>query len=157
MMHRARCALLLWLLPNMVASAAPQSRYMKEILEGRCYFAPPTVEQDRDACPSLVASLMNVLEGQVDANLSSDSFAEYLAQADFSSAPDQALFVLRLFGNESFRLALPPSLVSPEDSPGGALLDGLTFCGVDQRDNCSIETSNAYWQFWEAGTFRLEH
>jgi len=94
---------------------------------------------------------MNLLESHLDADIRARAFDDvYLDRADFSSPADKALFVLHFFGRPS-HVSTPPGLVSPEDTPGGALFRDLVFCGVDQRGNCSIEKSNAYWTFWEAG------
>jgi len=133
---------------------AVQLPYLKEIIQGRCYFLPPTTDGSASTCPDLVGSIMNVLESQLDANIEASDFETYLDQANFSSPPGKALFFLHFFGQQSpyyASFSAPPGFVSPEDTPGGALLKGLEFCGVDQRGNCSIEKSNAYWTFWEAG------
>lgn len=44
------------------------------------------------------------------------------------------------------------SWITPEHTPGGAFLYGLTFCGIDRSgsNDCSIKNSNAYWKYWEA-------
>jgi len=132
------------------AGQQQQSPYLKEILLGRCYFVPPT--QDRDDCQSVVGSVMNALESHLDRDIDTSTFAPYLDEADFSSPPNRALLVARfLGGSSSTSFTPPPGLVTPEDTPGGALFQDLVFCGVDQRENCSIEQSNAYWKFWEAG------
>lgn len=139
-------------------AAATDSPYLKEILMGRCYFAPPLVEVDGvedvvDSCPSLVGSFMNVLESKLDADIDATDFDVYLEKADFSSPPDKGLFYLRFYGDDETSFAPPSGLVSPEDTPGGKMVKDLVFCGADQRGNCSIEKSNAYWTFWETGKF----
>lgn len=96
---------------------------------------------------------MNVMESHLDADITSQDFDPYLEQANFSSPTDKALLYLHFFGDDGSPLSFapPPGFVDPENTPGGALLKDLVFCGVDQRGNCSIEKSNAYWTFWEAG------
>ena len=123
-------------------------KYLKEIILGRCYNGPPTGHPD--ACPALVGSFMNAIESRRDADITATDFDVYLNQADFSSPRDRAVIYLRLYGNEQ-KLPDVPRLVAPEDTPGGKVFRDLTFCGVDQRENCNIENSNAYWTFWEAG------
>jgi len=155
----ASLVILLLLCAPWSAAAATESHYLKEILMGRCYFTPPIKgEHDTaDSCPSLVGSFMNVLESNLDADIDATDFDVYLEQADFSSPPDKALFYLRVFGGDDETPTFTPpaaGLVSPEYTPGGKLLKDLIFCGVDQRGNCSVEKSNAYWTFWEAGTCR---
>jgi hypothetical protein len=145
---------LLLLMPTASAVAAEQSPYLKEILEGRCYYAPPTREASApELCPLVVGSFMNLLESHLDADISVPDFDPYLEKADFSSPQDKALLYLHFFGDSSSPFVTPPGFVSPEDTPGGALLRNLVFCGVDQRGNCSVEKSKAYWTFWEAGKF----
>lgn len=144
-----------------VTVTATESPYLKEVLMGRCYFAPPVTTtkggaKGEDTCPALVGSIMNVLESQLDGNIGASAFDSYLEQADFSSPPDKSLFYLRFFGESAKTFSPPRGLVSPEDTPGGALFKDLVFCGVDQRGNCSIEKSNAYWTFWEAGTYAYD-
>ena len=148
-----------WSLTKAVtATAAGHSPFLKEILQGRCYFAPPITDQDDvDVCPYMVGTFMNMLESSLDADIDVSTFEIYLNQADFSSPPNRALFVLHFLGDkqndesswETF--TPPPGFVTPEDTPGGALLKDLVFCGMDQRNNCSIEKSKAYWVFWQAG------
>ena len=138
---------------------ANQSPFLKEILQGRCYDTPPS--GNVDDCPAIVGSFMNVIESHKSADISPSDFDAYLTKADFFSPTDKALMVVHFFGSPVATTAtLPPAgLVSPFDTPGGKLLKDLVFCGVDQHNNCSIETSNAYWTFWEAGTlfFVLPH
>lgn len=134
------------------ADEAFATAYLKEILLGRCYFKTPIASNhERTTCPNLVGSIMNILESHLDADITASSFESYLEEADFSSPVDKAVFFLRFFGSAHLSWAVPPGWTSPEDTPGGALFKDLVFCGVDQRDNCSIEKSNAYWTFWEAG------
>ena len=136
-----------------------QSAYLKEILMGRCYDQPLLAD---GACASLVDSFLNVLESHRDADLEPDSFDAYLSKADALAASTVAvpkkdpptLFHLRFYGDEASASLLFPGYQSPETTPGGSLLRDLLFCGVDQRNNCSVETSNAYWAFWQEGASR---
>lgn len=130
------------------AEESSRPKYLKEILLGRCYNGP-----NPDACPAIVGSFMNAIESRRDADITQADFAPYLDPADFSSPRDTAVLYLRLYGNKQ-GLPIVPNLVSPEDTPGGTLVHDLIFCGMDQRYNCSLETSNAYWKFWEAGAFQ---
>ena len=129
--------------------AAEESPFFKEILLGRCYDTRPIGKAED--CPETIGSIVNVLESRNDADIHASDFDDYLSKADFSSPPDKALFVLHFFGPSQNPITLPAGYVAPENTAGGALLQSLDFCGVDQRDNCSVEKSNAYWTFWEAG------
>mmetsp|Transcript_13736 Transcript_13736/g.33271 ORF Transcript_13736/g.33271 Transcript_13736/m.33271 type:complete len:369 (+) Transcript_13736:124-1230(+) len=44
----------------------------------------------------------------------------------------------------------PIELVTPEQTPGGFLMQDLVFCGVDQKSGCTKVNSNAYSSFWAA-------
>jgi hypothetical protein len=130
---------------------ATQSLFLKEIVEGRCYEQPPN--GNVDDCPSVTGSLLNVWESKLDADITAEDYDSYLQTVDLTSPPDKAFFWLRFLGSDdatSFAFIPPPSLISPERTPGGALVTNLDFCGVDQHSNCSAEKSNAYWVFWQA-------
>ena len=132
---------------NLLVPAAPaQSPFLKEIIQGRCYFQPPTKEGRVDVCPTMVGSLMGIFESHLDADIQASHFDSYLEAADYSSPSDKSFFWLRFLGRasdeDSFQFSPPPGLITPEDTPGGALLKDLEFCGVDQRGNCSVEKSN---------------
>eukprot|EP00339_Tiarina_fusa_P026800 CAMPEP_0117046044 /NCGR_PEP_ID=MMETSP0472-20121206/31847_1 /TAXON_ID=693140 ORGANISM="Tiarina fusus, Strain LIS" /NCGR_SAMPLE_ID=MMETSP0472 /ASSEMBLY_ACC=CAM_ASM_000603 /LENGTH=336 /DNA_ID=CAMNT_0004758265 /DNA_START=13 /DNA_END=1023 /DNA_ORIENTATION=- len=133
-------------------SLAGQSGFLKEILLGRCYENPPDGRgKDGSGCPATVGLIMGILEGHKDADLDASTFDGYVKNADFNSPKDGALFWLHGGGAPtSFLVAKPPGAVTPEETPGGALLSNVVFCGVDQRQGCKIEESNAYWSFWKA-------
>jgi hypothetical protein len=72
----------------------------------------------------------------------------YLEMTSFTSQKDSALFVWPppsgknwVFSNDLTNLVLP------ETTPGGALLQGLVFCGTDRRLDCPAE----YWNTNEKG------
>ena len=139
------------LLGLMGFAASKESQFFKEILQGRCYDRPPSGHLDE--CPAIVASFVGVLESHLDADIQTEDFQPYLETADFSSPANRALIwpkVMREEDESSPLFRPPPNLVSPEDTPGGALVRDLAFCGVDQRENCSVKNSHAYWTFWEA-------
>jgi ADP-ribosyl cyclase len=124
-------------------------------------------------CDTLVGGFMNVLESRLQQDITIDDFKPYVSQTDFTSPYDSALLWLRFWtdmpkaeqqqeegeNNHSnpsrMRMVIPPKpfdLVTPHDTPGGKLLDGLVFCasGSTTNDNCNRDESNAYWQFWKA-------
>lgn len=44
----------------------------------------------------------------------------------------------------------PTELVTPEQTPGGFLMQDLVFCGIDRKNDCNKLNSNAYSSFWAA-------
>lgn len=131
------------------ADGGSSSAYLKEIVQGRCYYRPPTKDGKSDDCPSIVDSLVGVTEAHLDSAIQASDFDGYVDRADFSSPKDKALFWLHLNGEDPNVVLSPPSdLVAPEDTPGGALMKDLVFCGVGTT--CKKDESNAYWKFWQA-------
>lgn len=120
---------------------APQNPYFREIVTGRCYENPPN-NQDASLCPFAVDSLVSVLDGRLEQDTTAESFFMYWTMANFDSPRDSALLV---WPPPSSAASLPLSstdLVLPETTLGGALVNGLIFCGVDQRPSCPVE----YWK-----------
>lgn len=152
-----------------ISVSAESSAFLKEILTGRCYDRPPSGKPRNigaATCPSVVGSFMGALEGRSDSQITSTDFDMYMKGSDFSSPEDHALFWLRFLGaiddpgskknQDSFiwemRGEPPTGLVTPETTPGGALMKDLVFCGSDRGhgNQCKAEESNAYWIFWES-------
>jgi hypothetical protein len=82
------------------ATGAPgthhQSPFFKEILMGRCYAQPPTGNLDDIAsCPSMVGSIVGVLEGNLDDMINGDSFSTYTKVADFNAGDKGSIFWLK--------------------------------------------------------------
>jgi hypothetical protein len=111
----------------------PQTLFLKEILMGRCYFQPPTLQGDPDKCPLIVGGLVGVFEGENDKDITVGYYEPYFRIADFSSPENSGLFVIGV------SIGPIPGFVRPQDTLGGALMDGLTFCGVDSRDACPFD------------------
>ena len=115
-------------------------------------------------CPDVVGNIMGVLEGHLDSAITPSDFDSYVRHAKFFDSPptNKAMFWLPFLGETpqseqraNFVKAMTilkqdNSYVTPEDTLGGILMKDLTFCGIDQRENCQIFESNAYWSFWEA-------
>lgn len=125
-----------------------QTPYLKEILMGRCYENPPSmdpIEGGAAMCSFVVDSLLGVLEDQLDDDIDASSYFMYLGMTSYDSQKDAALFIwppqpTQKDTNGMFSTKLKASL--PETSPGGSLLRGLVFCGSDRRTNCRSE----YWK-----------
>jgi len=125
-----------------------QSTYLKEIVMGRCYEHPPIVD-DSFSCPFVVDSLLGVLDSSLDADISNSSFDMYLAITNYETAKDTALLVwppppTTKPTDDKVQPSPPLSLLSsswtlPETTLGGALMEGLVFCGVDRRMDCPVE------------------
>lgn len=129
----------------------PQTPFLKEILMGRCYDRPPTgVVGDTSICQSLVGEIMSVIEGRLDSNVRAVDFKPYLDKVDMSSPPNQAVFWPSL--DTHAKAAIGGDMLVPvERTPGGWLLSGLVFCGIDMREECPLEYG-AYRAFWAAAT-----
>lgn len=165
----------LMLVPTVQSAASP---FLKEILMGRCFDQQhqQTIIDGRmefssssSSCDAIVGGFMNVLESRLQTDISAADFDDaYVTRSDFSSPKDAALLWLHFLGNDASSTknatetnpSIPvqlTDLVTPHETPGGKLLDGLVFCasGPWNNDNCNIENSNAYWSFWQAayGTF----
>jgi hypothetical protein len=126
------------------ASGAKQSPFLKEILTGRCYFQPPG--GIAGSCPSVVGNIMGVLEGSLDDDIDADSFSAYFDSADFTPGEKGGMFWLKGERNENDAV-IPKGWTTPETTPGGAMMNGLTFCGVDLHQDCP-EVSGASTAFW---------
>jgi len=145
--------LLLSAVPVAGTGSSSSSPFLKEILTGRCYDKSPTGSGDTEDCSAIVGSLMNAFESHLDSEILPSSFEAYVKRANFSSPKDHAIFFLKFFGDiktQKNPFVPLPGFVTPEDTPGGSLMRDLVFCGVDQRENCSVEKSNAFWSFWQA-------
>jgi len=104
------------------ADGGGESAYLKEILLGRCYHRPPTVDGEPDDCPTIVATLMSVLESHLDSDIQESDFDSYIKQSNFAPPKDAALLFSHFSGEDPNLVMHPPrGLVSPEDTPGGAL------------------------------------
>lgn len=96
---------------------------------------------------------MNVLESRLQNDITADDFHPLVQKIDFTSPNDSALLWLPIGGRGSGRRSIKSNnLVTPHDTPGGLLLDGLVFCasGNTNPDSCTQDESNAYWQLWKA-------
>eukprot|EP00536_Pseudo-nitzschia_multiseries_P014098 jgi/Psemu1/37535/gm1.37535_g len=127
--------------------------FLKEILTGRCY------EQQQPSCNTVVGSIMNVLESHTESQVTEDLFKDaYVDKADFSSPKNAAMVWLKAYNPSTDVLAHAFSnggkhWTTPETTPGGALLAGLSICArsvYNSNDDCSNESSNAYWKFWRS-------
>lgn len=140
----------------LVATAeAMVNPFFKEILTGRCYTQPPTGHPDDIVhCPDIVASIVGVLDGNLDELIDAESFSTYMKIADFSAGDKGGIFWLRndAASNNGYHgttiFMTGSGLNTPETTPGGLLLSFLTFCGVNQRDNCQYGTGTAFTAFW---------
>ena len=115
-------------------AALPQSPFLHEILLGRCYEKP--VGGDPSLCPSIVGSLLEAFAGKLDQDVRTADFKPYLDAADFSSPKNGGIFVMggrHNHGDDHLRIK---NHTRPEDTPGGALVAGLTFCASDQHEHC---------------------
>lgn len=105
------------------ATAQP-SPFVPEIFMGRCYANPP-VAQAMD-CPSVVGQLLGAFMGKSERMISMDDFKPYLQEASFAAPYNTGIFVI---GRNWTRI--PRVYVGPGDTPGGAIADGILFCGSD--------------------------
>jgi ADP-ribosyl cyclase len=127
-----------------------QNPYLKEVLMGRCFENPAVQQPQQDAfsCPFVVDSFLGVLDSHRDQDIGTSSFDMYSEMTDYTSQKDSALFVWPPPSGKNW--VFPESLsnlVLPETTPGGALLQGLVFCGTDRRLDCPAE----YWNTNEKG------
>jgi len=124
-------------------------QFLKEILMGRCYYNPPT--GIAGSCPSVVDYIISGLEGHLDQDITSSTFSSYFAGANFHPPSNRGLFWLKgdvAFGERSKMITvLPEGWNTPEMTPGGALMEGLNFCGIDLRQDCP-RISGASTVFW---------
>jgi hypothetical protein len=134
-----------------------QNPYLKEIVMGRCYERPPSSTGPDDIgddgiqlCPFTVASLVGVMESHLDSEITPESFYLYWGSAVFDSPQDSALLVWPPPPNAP--MAAGP-YVLPETTPGGSLMQGLVFCGVDRKSDCPSDywtyDSGALLSFWQ--------
>lgn len=158
----------------------PQTPYLLEIVTGRCFDRPPTgSEKNAKMCPVIVPALIGTMQGSLDEDTVVESFESYWDTGNFSTPPDRALLIIDGQGHRSLAengkdddgadedasYFLPPSLIRPEDTPGGSLLKDLVFCGTDtQRSGCdyagvygeddgAVRFQGAQTSFW-AGVYR---
>lgn len=110
-----------------------QSPFLPEILRGRCYDRP-VVDDDAHQCPAAVGSLLGAFAGKLEEDVRVEDFQAYLEVADFASRPDSGVLILG--DNDDQVVGRVPGLVRPEDTPGGALVAGLSFCANDQLGDC---------------------
>jgi hypothetical protein len=125
--------------------AGRKVEFLKEILTGRCYYNPPT--GIAGSCPTVVDYIIGGLEGNVDKDITVSTFSSYFAGANFRpGAPgNEGLFWLN--GNQEAGMNTPKGWTTPETTPGGAMMDGLNFCGIDLRQDCPriSEASTVFW------------
>eukprot|EP00568_Trieres_chinensis_P001182 CAMPEP_0183309454 /NCGR_PEP_ID=MMETSP0160_2-20130417/25352_1 /TAXON_ID=2839 ORGANISM="Odontella Sinensis, Strain Grunow 1884" /NCGR_SAMPLE_ID=MMETSP0160_2 /ASSEMBLY_ACC=CAM_ASM_000250 /LENGTH=346 /DNA_ID=CAMNT_0025473483 /DNA_START=66 /DNA_END=1106 /DNA_ORIENTATION=- len=124
------------------SSGKPENPFLKEIILGRCYESPPS--GSIGTCQPLVGSFVSVIESRLDDDIEPEFFAQYYGAADFSSPEDGAVF----WPLNSDMRKLPESATTVEDTAGGSLVSGLSFCGVDKRSDCG-HLSGAASAFWE--------
>ena len=142
---------LLLVLSFAVIANATESRFLKEILLGRCYFAPPTGSDD--ACPTIVGGIVGAIEGRLDKEITTKDFSQYLDSVDFTVEhplfwPSKGLG--RADSSKDRNRGRPVIIegwTTPEMTPGGSLLDQLSFCGADKRLDCPpiSGASSAFW------------
>ena len=136
-----------------------QNTFLKEILLGRCYEQPPNSGDDASSCPSAVGSFMGIIEGRLDAELEPHDFDAFANSVDLGLGKDQNAVIFLPFSFQWCRAENPflpliqssTAYASVETTPGGALLDGLIFCGngVAPQKSCSPQTSRAGSIFWK--------
>jgi hypothetical protein len=152
-MVRLISASCLAVLLSLVMGRQHESPFLKEILLGRCYAQPPSGDAaSSSSCPSTVGSFMNILDGHLDDAIEVENFASYLDGADWASTTS-AGGLFWLGGRNDRGAAEDNSIIlkgwqTPESTPGGSLVHGLSFCGVDKRGHCPETTSGAYSSFW---------
>jgi ADP-ribosyl cyclase len=131
-----------------------QSRYLQEILMGRCYERPPTGNhQDDFKCPSLMGSITGVILGShLDEDVTATSFEPYFdSGADFTTPRDSAVLMLDPATQQQALNSIAPTTV-PQTTHGGSIMTNLVFCAVNVRDNgtrddcISSKTSLSFWQ-----------
>jgi len=160
----ASSSLFLLLLGHFVAETGANDPFLKEILMGRCYDQNPNGMQS--SCDEIVGSFMNVLEShtQSDPMLTEALFHKaYVAKTDFAPPKDRAMVWMKMSVGGGDNDSLPTTIpafrdggkywTTPETTPGGRLVEDLDFCAKtvwDNGNNCSRESSNAYWKFWGA-------
>ena len=140
--------LFLWFAGAISVVVGRQVEFLKEILMGRCYYNPPTGIVG--SCATVVDYLVGGLEGNKDKDITTFTFSRYFEEADFGpGAPgNEGLFWLKGSDQESSSvLLLPKGWTTPETTPGGAIMDGLNFCGVDLQQDCPdiSQASNVFW------------
>jgi ADP-ribosyl cyclase len=129
-----------------------QNPYLKEVLMGRCYESPAVQQPEPDAlsCSFAVDSFMGVLDSHLDEDIGTSAFDMYLEMTDYSSQKDSSLFIWPPPSSKQTDWVFSTdvtNLVLPETTPGGALVQGLVFCGSDRRLDCPAE----YWTVNERG------
>jgi hypothetical protein len=147
--------ILLVLLACLFVESSANDQFLKEILMGRCYEQKP---YKTASCSDIVGPFMNILETfqESDHRMSAEVFREgYAGRADFSSPKDKAMAWLPYKNTTGILSAFRDGgnyWTTPESTPGGHLLNGVTFCAqtVYRDEGCSKETSHAYWSFWRA-------
>jgi hypothetical protein len=123
------------------------SPFLNEILLGRCYFRPPDDNKGSPAlCPEFVESFMAVLEGNRDDEINPNSFSEYVSMVKVTAANTGAVFWLSDYSQTKLKHYWS-RIPTPENTPGGAMMKGLRFCGVDKKEDCQYG-SGASSSFW---------
>ena len=127
--------------------AKPQTPFLKEILMGRCYFNSPLQQQSQDPkCENIVGDIMSVLEGINDENITSEVFHNYLHAADFAPPKDKAIIS---YGKSYASGDEGDDFVTVENTPGGALMKDLSFCGVDKQQlGCTFGEFEVKYGVW---------
>jgi len=171
--------ILLLLLNNAIGSGG-NNPYLKEILMGRCYEEGPSLlssTSSSSTCSDIVGSFMNVLESHLesDKELTAELFdLAYVGKVKFIPPKDKAMLRMGYFESTSNDKAEQNSengsiigsdisaflkdgrpdnyWTTPEMTPGGRILSGLTFCAQSASSNtgCNRSDSTAYRQFWKA-------
>ncbi|CAB9525646.1 expressed unknown protein [Seminavis robusta] len=119
---------------------------------GRCYENPPVQEPNHDtlSCPFVVDTFIGTLEAHLDKDIDAAAFDMYLEMTSFDTERDSAMFV---FPHPTTAALASSAWMLPETTPGGSLLQGLVFCGTDQRKECPAEywksQGGAQWSFWQ--------
>lgn len=131
------------LLVSLGAAVPVRVEYLSEIVAGRCYYRPPN--NSIESCPTVTGYLLSALNANLDDNITPASYSDYFDNANFQPTDKGGLFWLK--GDQNSFQLLPPEWLTPETTPGGALMDGLTFCGIDLQLSCPKE-SGASTVFW---------
>jgi len=94
---------------------------------------------------------MSVLESNLDENITSDVFSNYLNVADFTPPKNKAIIS---YGKSYASGDDENDFITVDATPGGALMKDLSFCGTDKQQGCTFgELEDGVWHgaqaaFW---------
>jgi hypothetical protein len=117
-------------------SSRTRTPHLEEILLGGCYLRDVT--GDISDCPSVIENITNIFAPEVDEySIVTEDYGYYFSVANFTTPKDKAMFwsgggfINSAFTNDGSRF------VRLEDTPGGAILTGISFCAAEDGANCT--------------------